>query len=100
MKKQKKSLHDKFYFVILLTLLQRYTLRGKGVSHTLPVYTQIQIRFGRFRKMNYLCNSIHVACAIDGRCRHFITVDRRLLKYRDKRLTICNPVEFINDIEI
>jgi predicted nucleic acid-binding protein len=45
-------------------------------------------------------DAIHVACAIAGRCNHFITVDRRLLKYRDKRITVCSPVEFINDIEL
>jgi predicted nucleic acid-binding protein len=45
-------------------------------------------------------DAIHVACAIAGRCDYFITVDRRLLKYEDKRITICNPIEFITNIEI
>ncbi|GHT62652.1 hypothetical protein AGMMS50239_16540 [Bacteroidia bacterium] len=45
-------------------------------------------------------DAAHVACAIAGNCEYFITVDKRLLKYRDKRIVICNPVEFINSIEI
>ncbi|MDR1162139.1 MAG: PIN domain-containing protein [Tannerellaceae bacterium] len=45
-------------------------------------------------------DALHVACAIAGRCDYFITVDKRLLKYRDKRITICNPIEFITDIEL
>ncbi|MDR1884380.1 MAG: PIN domain-containing protein [Prevotella sp.] len=45
-------------------------------------------------------DAAHVACAIAGNCDYFITVDKRLLKYRDKRIVICNPVEFINSIEI
>ena len=45
-------------------------------------------------------DAAHVACAIVGNCDFFITVDKRLLKYHDKRIIICNPVEFINYIEI
>lgn len=37
---------------------------------------------------------------IAGNCDYFITVDRRLLKYRDERITICSPIEFINNLEI
>ncbi|MCL1933853.1 MAG: PIN domain-containing protein [Candidatus Azobacteroides sp.] len=44
-------------------------------------------------------DAVHVACAITGNCDYFITVDKRLLKYQDKRIIICNPIEFINDIE-
>jgi len=45
-------------------------------------------------------DAIHIACAIDGNCDYFITVDKRLLKYKDERIVICNPIEFINNIEI
>jgi len=45
-------------------------------------------------------DAAHVACAIVGNCDYFITVDKRLLKYHDKRIIICNPIEFINHLEI
>jgi predicted nucleic acid-binding protein len=45
-------------------------------------------------------DAAHVACAIAGNCSFFITVDKRLLKYQDERIVICNPIEFINNIEI
>jgi len=45
-------------------------------------------------------DAAHVACAIAGNCDYFVTVDKRLLKYRDKRILICNPIELINQIEI
>jgi len=45
-------------------------------------------------------DAIHVACAIAGKCDFFITVDKRLLNYFDKRITVCNPIEFINNIKI
>jgi predicted nucleic acid-binding protein len=43
-------------------------------------------------------DAVHVACAIAGNCDYFITVDKRLLKYKDKRILIYNPIEFINNI--
>jgi len=45
-------------------------------------------------------DAAHVACAIAGHCDYFLTVDKRLLKYQDNRIIICNPIEFINQIEI
>ena len=45
-------------------------------------------------------DAAHVACAIAGNCDYFITVDKRLLKYQDKRIIICNPIEFINHIVV
>jgi len=45
-------------------------------------------------------DAAHVACAIVGNCDYFITVDKRLSKYQDKRITICNPIDFINNVEI
>jgi len=35
-------------------------------------------------------------CAVTARCDYMVTVDNRILKYRDNRIVICNPVDFIN----
>jgi predicted nucleic acid-binding protein len=43
-------------------------------------------------------DALHVACAIAGNCDYFITVDKRLLKYHDERIIVCNPIEFFNII--
>jgi predicted nucleic acid-binding protein len=45
-------------------------------------------------------DALHVACAIASNCDFFITVDKRLLKYNDNRIIICNPIEFLNKTEI
>jgi len=45
-------------------------------------------------------DALHVACAIAGNCHYFITVDKRLLGYRDHRITICSPIEFLNYMEL
>ena len=41
-------------------------------------------------------DSLHIACAITAKCNYMVTVDNRLLKYKDSRIIICNPVDFIN----
>jgi len=45
-------------------------------------------------------DAAHVACAIAGSCDYFLTVDKRLLRYKDPRIIICNPVDFITNFEI
>ena len=45
-------------------------------------------------------DALHIACAIAGKCHYFITVDKRLLSYKDDRIIICNPIIFFNQIEI
>ena len=45
-------------------------------------------------------DALHVACAIQGNCDYFITVDKRLLKYQDRRIIICNPIDFFNHTTI
>ena len=37
----------------------------------------------------------HVACAIALKCDYFITTDDRILKYRDDRIKIMSPIQFI-----
>jgi len=42
-----------------------------------------------------LKDASHVACAIVAKCDYLITTDKRLLKYRDERIKIVAPIEFI-----
>ena len=42
-----------------------------------------------------LKDASHVACAIVAKCDYLITTDKRLLKYRDKRIKIVSPIDFI-----
>ena len=37
----------------------------------------------------------HLACAIIAKCDYFLTTDDRLLKYKDDRIRIINPIDFI-----
>jgi len=40
-------------------------------------------------------DSLHLACAIYSKCDYFITVDKRILNYGGKDITVCNPIDFI-----
>lgn len=40
-------------------------------------------------------DAIHVASAIVAQCECFLTTDIRLLKYKDNRIRMMNPLEFI-----
>ena len=42
-----------------------------------------------------LKDASHTACAIVAKCDYLITTDKRLLKYRDNRIRIVSPIEFI-----
>ena len=40
-------------------------------------------------------DSLHLACAICFDCDYFITVDARILKYSNRKIIICDPLEFL-----
>ena len=44
-------------------------------------------------------DAYHVAAAIYASCDYFITTDYRLLKYRDSRIRLCSPIDFIIETE-
>ena len=44
-------------------------------------------------------DALHVACAIEAECDYFITVDKRLLKYQDERIVVCDPLAFLRVLE-
>jgi len=45
-------------------------------------------------------DSLHIACAIEAKCNYLITVDKRVLKYKNKNIIICDPVEFLRIWEV
>ena len=41
-------------------------------------------------------DALHIACAITAQCDYLITTDKRMTKYQDDKIIICNPVDFIS----
>lgn len=45
-------------------------------------------------------DSLHMACAIVANCDYFITVDKRILKYNNNNLFVCDPLSFLRIWEV
>jgi predicted nucleic acid-binding protein len=45
-------------------------------------------------------DSLHIACAIDAKCDFMITVDKKMLKYLNGSIKICDPVEFLRNLGV
>ena len=41
-------------------------------------------------------DALHISCAITAQCDYLVTTDKRMLKYKNDRIVICNPIDFIN----
>ncbi|MDR0321307.1 MAG: hypothetical protein LBI28_07370 [Treponema sp.] len=41
-------------------------------------------------------DAYHIACAIEGCCKYFITTDKPLLKYKRDEIIICSPIQFLD----
>jgi predicted nucleic acid-binding protein len=44
-------------------------------------------------------DALHIACAIEGKCEYFITTDGRVLKYLSPQIKICDPIDFLRELE-
>lgn len=44
-------------------------------------------------------DACHVASAILAECSYFLTTDKRLLKYKDEKIKIMNPIDFLREME-
>jgi len=40
-------------------------------------------------------DALHIACAITANCNYVITVDKRMAKFQDNRIVVCNPIDFL-----
>jgi predicted nucleic acid-binding protein len=46
-----------------------------------------------------LYDSLHIACAYVGGCDYFLTVDKQLLRKSINEIRVCNPLDFIRELE-
>jgi len=47
-----------------------------------------------------LYDALHIACAFIGGCDYFLTVDKRILNKDIPEVRICNPIDFIREMEV
>lgn len=44
-------------------------------------------------------DSLHIACAIVADCDYLLTTDKGFLKYKDNKIQVLNPMQFIMEME-
>ena len=44
-------------------------------------------------------DAYHVASAIIAGCDYLISTDKRLLKYKNDKIKLVNPIEFVGEME-
>jgi len=44
-------------------------------------------------------DALHIACAVNEKCKYFITTDKKLLNVELSDIIIINPIQFINEME-
>ena len=44
-------------------------------------------------------DSLHIACAVFSNCDYVLTTDRKLLNLESKDIKICNPIDFVIEME-
>ena len=42
-----------------------------------------------------LKDAVHLACSISAGCDYFITTDKRVLNYKTDKITLLNPINFV-----
>ena len=47
-----------------------------------------------------LFDALHIACAYIGGCEYFLTVDKKLLNKKINDIHVCNPIDFIREMEV
>ena len=47
-----------------------------------------------------LYDALHISCAFTGGADCFLTVDRSILSKQIDEIRICNPIDFIRDLEV
>ena len=63
---------------------------GKNNNNTAITLTEEIMKTGIKLK-----DASHTACAVIANCDYLITTDDRLLKYKDNRIKIVNPIDFL-----
>lgn len=87
-----------------------YSNRKNNISNFISQNTAVFVNVEKVNEVidlakEIMCSGLkefdasHIACAIKANCDYFLTTDDRVLKYRDDRIKIINPVDFVKILE-
>lgn len=82
------------------------TAKKKAIDDFMKRYETVYVGTERTTSVNIIAkdviktgvktkDAVHVSCAILTQCDFFISTDNRLLKYKDERIRLVSPCEFI-----
>ena len=88
-----------------------YEMRKKSILEFVQSNSRVHIDYDRSDEVALKAQEImatgvktkdayHVACAILSSCDYFLTTDKRLLKYQTSEITMMNPIDFIEELEV
>jgi hypothetical protein len=78
------------------------TIGWKDVAVKTIIETEEILSFGEMlMKRDFkLYDALHLACAYIGGCDFFITVDRGILNKQINEIQVCNPIDFVRQLEV
>ena len=88
-----------------------YANKRISISDFIEKYTTIFVDSDKITEIKKIAEEImstgvkevdaaHIACAILAECDYFLTTDHRVLKYRNDKIAIMNPIEFLKVLEV
>lgn len=88
-----------------------YANKRISISDFIEKYTTIFVDSDKITEIKKIAEEImstgvkevdaaHIACAILAECDYFLTTDHRVLKYRNDKIEIMNPIEFLKMLEV
>ena len=110
------QIHDGKYELVTSDMLyyeiqqMPHESRKQAIETFIEENSTVHVGYERQEQVDFLAAEImksgvkykdacHVASAILANCDFFLTTDKRLLKYSSGKITIVNPVVFINQAE-
>ena len=99
------------YILLLENNANRFSAKKEAISNFIDNYTYRYISEKYDDRIKELASEImktgiklfdacHIACAVFAGCGFFISTDKRVLKCKDDRINIMNPVEYILESEV
>lgn len=88
-----------------------YEMRRNSISEFLTTETIVYVDVSHHEELAVMVSEImdtgikykdacHVACAIYAGCDFFISTDVRLLKYKNDKIMMLNPIDFLEKLEV
>lgn len=88
-----------------------YKMRRNSIAEFVTTETSVYVDVSHYEELAVMASEImdtgikykdacHVACAIYAGCDFFVSTDVRLLKYKNDKIMMLNPIDFLEKLEV